>query len=118
MEGVPSGEPLGTENDNCDSTRFSSTKRNFEKNRVSYAYLTFKDVGGPFKTARTTIFVFLNRRLQISEVHTVLVLLKYSTHGTRSKSILIFLFTEKTYLLPEDHITLCSYFCFASSDKE
>ena len=58
MEGVPSGEPLGTENENCDNSRSSSTKGNFEKNHVSYAYFTFKDVGGPFKTARTKSFFF------------------------------------------------------------
>ena len=48
MEVNPSGEPLGTENENCGSTRFSRAKRNFGKNHISYAHLTFKDVGGPF----------------------------------------------------------------------
>ena len=59
MEGVFSGKPLGTENKNCDSTCFSRTKRNFEKDNVSYAHLTFKDVDGPFKIAKTTIFFLI-----------------------------------------------------------
>lgn len=50
----------------------SGEERNFGKNHVSYAHLTFRDVIGRFKKARTTNSIKL-KASRISKVHTVLV---------------------------------------------